>query len=99
MDTLVETILERDKKRGRWRNLCITSRTSDAVAAQKRPAPKGKPEFGASAALRLLDVSHNDTPSLSCLASVPNWGFHCIHYLVNGQYGKEKEQETYTRLG
>ena len=46
MDTLAVAILERDEERGRRRSLSTTPRTSDEVAAHKRPAPKGKPEFG-----------------------------------------------------
>ena len=72
MGILAETILERDKsldfardgerakrvepERGRRRGLWTTSRTIDAGAVQKRPAPKGKPAFQSSAALLLLDV-------------------------------------------
>ncbi len=55
MGTLAETILERDKERGGGIVLTMPT-TSDAVAAQNRPAPSGKPHLWPSAALLLLAV-------------------------------------------
>ena len=83
MGTLAESILERDKERGG--GIVVTmATTSDAGVAQKRPAPEGKPGFGLSAALLLLDVVKT-TPSSSRLASDVNPGFQYAHYLVEPQ--------------
>jgi len=56
MDTLVKRILERDNEGGHRRSRSTTPRTSEAVAAQKRLTPSGKPELWPSAALLLLGV-------------------------------------------
>ena len=55
MDTLAEMILERDKERGGGIVVTMPT-TSDAGAAQNRPAPPGKPGFMPSATLLLLNV-------------------------------------------
>ena len=83
MDTLAEPILERDKERGGGIVVTMPT-TSDAVAVQNRPAPKGEPGFMPSAALLLLDVVKT-TPSSSRLASDINPGSQRAHYLVKGQ--------------
>ena len=89
MDTLAELILVRDKERGRRRISSDTPRTSDAVAAQNQPVHKyrneGKPAFRPSAALLLLGVVLETTPSSSRLAYGLNSGFQCAHYLPETQ--------------
>src|SRR5262249_10325315 len=47
-----ERFFERDEERGRRRSRA-TSRTSDEVAAEKRPAPEGRPHLWPSASLLL----------------------------------------------
>ena len=83
MGTQAEPILERDKERRGGIVLTMPTRR-DAVAAQNRPAPEGKPGFMPSAALLLLDVVKT-TSSSSRLASDINPGFQCAHYLVKPQ--------------
>ncbi len=89
MNTLAEPILERDKERGRRRSRSTTPRTSDAVAAQNRPAQAyidrgGKPAFCPSAALLLLGVALKTTPSSSRLAYGTKFGLPMYPLFVDG---------------
>ena len=56
MDNLAEPILERNKERRAPRTLWGTQAMSDAVAAQKGPAPRGETHLWPPASLLLLDV-------------------------------------------
>ena len=85
MVTLAELILERDKERGRRRNLALRQgRVTQSQPKISQPIDielEGKPAFWPSAALLLLGVVLKTTPSSSRLASGQNSGFQCAHYL------------------
>ena len=88
MGALAELSLERDKERGRRRNPWITSRTSDAVAAQNQPAHnmnininEGEARLSAVCGVAPPRRSAVTTPLSSRLAYGLNSGFQCIHYI------------------
>ena len=83
MGTMAESILERDKERGGGIVL-TTPTTSDAVAAQNRPAPSGKPDIWPSAVLLLLGIV-NTMPRRRALHPAQILGFQRAHYLVKAQ--------------
>ena len=89
MVTLAELILERDKERGRRRNLALRQgRVTQSQPKISQPIDielKGKPAFWPSAALLLLGVVQKTTPSSSRLAFGQNPGFQCAHYLLIAQ--------------
>ena len=89
MGTLAGTILERDNKRGRRRSQSATPRTSDAVAAQKRPAHiyrnEGEARLSAVCGVASPQRSTATTLSSSRLAYGQNSGFQCAHYLLEVQ--------------
>ena len=90
MDTLAETILERDKERGRRRSPSATPRTNDAVAAQNQPAHQYRSNEGEARLSAVCGVapprrSTAATLSSSRLAYGLNSGFQCVHYLLMAQ--------------
>jgi len=95
MDTLAETILERDKERRRRRSRSTTPRMSDAVAAQNCPAleymnyyrylTEGEARLSAVCGVASPRRTTLGTPSSSRLASGQNSGFQCAHYLLETQ--------------
>jgi len=90
MSILAGTILERDKERGRRRSRSATPRTSDAVAAQKRPAHlyRIEGEVRLSAVCGVASPQRSavaTTLSSSRLAYGQNSGFQYAHYLFMAQ--------------
>jgi len=79
---LAELILERSKERRVPRIPCDTQAMSDAVAAQKRPAPLGRSIFGRL--LRCSSLTYRKgyasvlTPCLRLKSEPPNWGYYCF---------------------